>query len=238
MAVGSRQLTEPSLEGPSARRRLGVVLAPAYDLLDGLDQVLDAKGSRLALVFLGLAVGWWIYVPIHELLHVAGCLVAGGTVQQLEIAPEYGGALFAKIFPFVVSGGDYAGRLSGFDDRGSFWIHQVTVLAPYLLTIFPGVWGLRRAAAAARPFWFGIALPVAMAPFISLVGDAYEIGSLVVAEIAPWGDGRLIGDDLPLVARSVANGVDGAGLALGALLGLLWALGTYALGALVARRFS
>ena len=47
---------------------------------------------------------------------------------------------------FVVSGSEYAGRLSGFDTRGSDWIYLATDLGPFVLTIFPGVWWMRRAA--------------------------------------------------------------------------------------------
>jgi len=83
-----------------------------FDAFHGLDRCLDRGARGLAFALLGLAVGWWIYVPIHELLHAAACLLAGGEVTRLEIAPQYGGALLARIFPFVVSGGEYAGRLS------------------------------------------------------------------------------------------------------------------------------
>ena len=43
---------------------------------------------------------------LHELLHAAACLAAGGEVTRLEIAPQYGGGLMARVFPFVVSGGE------------------------------------------------------------------------------------------------------------------------------------
>jgi hypothetical protein len=212
------------------------VAAPLTDLLDGLDRALAGKASRLAVVFLGLAVGWWIYVPIHELLHVAGCLITGGEVSRLEVAPEYGGALLARVFPFVVAGGDYAGRLSGFEDHGSFWIHAATVLGPYLLTIFPGVWALLWAGDRARPLLFGISLPVAYAPFMGLVGDAYELGSLVIAELPWWRDGRLISDDVILLARSGHDAAGWLGIGLGVVLALLWAWTTYSLGRLLATR--
>jgi hypothetical protein len=40
-------------------------------------------------------------------------------VWRLEIDPLYGGALLARWLPFVEAGGEYAGRLSGFDTAGS-----------------------------------------------------------------------------------------------------------------------
>ena len=102
-------------DAPRARARHW--LAPARDLLAGLDLALDGRALALLAVFAGLAVGWWVYVPIHELGHVAGCLVTGGAVDRLDIDPLYGAALLERVFPFVHSGSEYAGRLSGFDTR-------------------------------------------------------------------------------------------------------------------------
>lgn len=216
------------------RRLLGKLARPGRELVDGLDRVLDGKVTRLALVFLGLAAGWWLYVPVHELFHAWGCLAVGGEVSRLEIAPEYGGALFERLVPFVVSGGEYAGRLSGFDDHGSRVVHLVTVFAPYLLTIFPGVWLMRKAVERGSALGFGASLPLALAPFIGLVGDAYEIGSLLVAMVPTWADERLVGDDLFKVAEAVAGVGDGVGVALGTLVGCAWAWATWAAGAAVA----
>jgi len=50
-------------------------------------------------------------------------------VSRLEIDPLYGADALARIFPFVSPGGAYAGRLSGFDTRGSDWIYWLTDLA-------------------------------------------------------------------------------------------------------------
>lgn len=206
------------------------------DALHGLDRCLDRGIRGLALVFLGLAVGWWVYVPLHELLHAAACLAAGGEVTRLEIAPLYGGGLLARIFPFVVSGGEYAGRLSGFDTHGSDLIYLATDLGPFLLTLFPGVWLLRRAGAAGRPILFGLALPFALAPFISLTGDAYEIGSILVTQLPPWGE-VLRGDDLFKKAEELSALPDApwGGFVLAALVGLAWAVLTCMAGGAVAR---
>jgi hypothetical protein len=238
------------------------LLRPLTDTYRGLDRCMAAGGWRaLAAIGCGLVAGWWIYVPVHELLHAAACAAAGGEVKRLEIAAAFGGAALARLLPFVAAGsGDYAGRLSGFDTHGSDLVYLATDLGPYLLTVFPGVWWLRRAARGAggdRPFRgmfaFGAALPVALAPFLSLSGDAYEIGSIVVTRLPPWTSPavRLLlrGDDLGLRWQAIAAAAlpaalrDGPGTAVwtwwaGALLaaglGLAWAVLTYGAGSLAA----
>jgi hypothetical protein len=141
----------------------------------------------------------------------------------------YGGGWLAEIFPFVVPGGSYAGRLSGFDTRGSDWIFLCTDLAPFALALFPGFWWLRRAALTGRPVAFGAALPAAFAPLLSLSGDAYEMGSLATVHLPPWaGRRQLVGDDLGVKAAEIAGLADVpllAGMGVAATLGLLWALG-------------
>ncbi|HEX2162712.1 MAG TPA: hypothetical protein VHM02_02065 [Thermoanaerobaculia bacterium] len=220
---------------------------PFLDLLRGEARALG-RPVDLLWVIAGLALGWWLYVPVHELLHAAGCLLAGGEVHRLEIDPLYGGALLARVFPFVAAGGQYAGRLSGFDTGGSDWVYLATDLAPFVLTLFPGVWLLRLAGRRRAAFLFAAAAPFALAPFLSLGGDAYEIGALVVTEMAPWRGAEhraLVADDLPRLALAVGRGgaplPDGgatwAGLALGAVFGAIWAFAVYALGSLVATAF-
>jgi hypothetical protein len=207
-----------------------MLLAPFRDVLRGLDRCLERGAPALAVVLLGLLAGWWLYVPIHELLHAAGCLAAGGRVDRLEIDGVYGGALLARIFPFVVSGSQYAGRLSGFDTRGNDWIYLGTDLAPFVLTL-PGVWLLRRAASSRRAFFFGLSLPFALAPFLSLTGDAYEIGSILVTHLPPWqASGALRGDDLLRKGEELARtpGAPWGGFILAVLFGLLWAFLTAA----------
>jgi hypothetical protein len=222
-------------------RSLRPLLAPFTDTLNGLDRCLDRGPRGLALAALGLLAGWWIYVPVHELLHAAACWALGGGVSRLEIDRMYGGALIARVLPFVVPASRYAGRLSGFDTRGSDLIYLATDLGPFLLTLFPGVWALRRAAAARTGLLFGAALPFALAPFLSLGGDAYEIGSILVTRLPPWASpavlGLLRGDDLGKKAGELAALPDApwGGALLAALLGTLWAFLTYALGGAVAR---
>jgi len=139
------------------------------------------------------------------------------------------------------AGGDYAGRLSGFDTHGSDLVYLATDFGPYLLTLVPGVWWLRRAARARRAFAFGASLPVALAPFLSLTGDAYEIGSILVTRLPPWTGPAarqlLRGDDLWRRISALASATERPlwPLWLGALLaaaaGLAWALLTYGAGA-------
>jgi len=220
---------------------LRLFTVPFTDVFHGLDRCLDRGVRGLLLAALGLLAGWGIYVPVHELLHAAGCLAAGGAVTRLEIDRLYGGAALARVFPFVVPASDYAGRLSGFDTRGSDWIYLATDLGPFLLTLLPGVWLLRRAARAGNALVYGAALPFAMAPFLSLTGDAYEIGSIVTTRLPPWAAPAtrelLRGDDLFKKLEELANvpGAPWVGALLAVMLGVLWAFLTYGLGDLVAR---
>jgi len=201
-------------------------------------------------LMLGLVGGWWLYVPIHELLHVAGCVLAGGTVSRLEIDAIYGGALLAEVFPFVVSGSAYAGRLTGFDTGGSDLVYQACVLMPYLLTIFPGYWLWQKALATEHPgrpsmLAAGGLLPVVAAPLISLTGDYYESASIIVSSLfaaaadrplEAWRSDdvfRLVGDWSQ--AWTVA---DVAAIAGGLVLSLLLALATMQLGSMLGHRLN
>jgi len=206
------------------------------DAFHGLDRCLDRGFRGLVFALLGLAAGWWVYVPLHELLHAAACVAAGGEISRLEIAPQYGGELLARVLPFVTSGSEYAGRLSGFETHGNDLIYLATDLGPFLLTLFPGVWLLRRAGTAGWPVQFGLALPFALAPFLSLTGDAYEIGSILVTQLPPWGE-VLRGDDVFKKAQELAAlpRAPWGGFVLAALLGIAWAILTCQAGGMVAR---
>jgi hypothetical protein len=85
----------------------------------------------------------------------------------------------ARIFPFVVSGGEYAGRLSGFDWKGSDLIYLATDFMPFLLTVLVGVPLLKMCAVRSRPLLFGPGVVVGLAPFVSLFGDYFEMGSII-----------------------------------------------------------
>jgi hypothetical protein len=190
----------------------GLFAAPLRDYLAALDTCL-ARGrpaySVIILLFCGIS--WWMYVPIHELLHASGCAIAGGRVSRLEIADIYGASLLNHVFPFVTGGSGYAGRLASFDTGGSDFIYFVTDFFPYLLTIFLGV-PLLKSAGHVRPSKcgaarLGLALPVAYAPFISLFGDFYEMGSIFVSKAASHffaaAPERWRSDDLVRLAREL-----------------------------------
>ncbi len=111
------------------------MLQPFRTCLDLYVDVLVQGSSlrSLSLLLAAVLLGWWIYVSLHEFLHVGGCLTTGGTVSELQINPLYGGHYFSRWFPFVVSRSDsYAGRLSGFDTGGSDWIYAATIYFSYL----------------------------------------------------------------------------------------------------------
>lgn len=156
---------------------------PIDDVVACLEPIVTIKHPARALVplFLSLIVSWIVYVPIHELLHALGCAASGGEVTRLEISPRYGGTLLAESgwFPFVVSGGEYAGRLSGFDTKGSDFRYLMTDFGPYVLTVLIGVPLLKLAGRRRRPILFGLAIVVGLAPFYSLPGDYFEMGSIV-----------------------------------------------------------
>jgi hypothetical protein len=209
-----------------------------------------ALGALLAKLAVGLVVAVGLYVPIHELLHAVGCLAVGGEVTRIEIAPLFGGSMLARVFPLVSAETEYAGRLSGFDVGGSTWRLLATDLAPYLLTVFAGV-PLVRCLERRRCAWLvPAALLLALAPWISLAGDYYEMGSvLVTAPLALAGSdwSALRSDDLValcarLWATPEAAGVTTVAYASAAVaivaasfvMGAVLASATYLLGALFA----
>ncbi len=224
------------------KRAQAIIKAPALDLWQGMNRCLDHGNKGLVLMLVGLGFGWWLYVPVHELLHVLGCVITGGEVRELQVDAAYGGVLLAKIFDFVVVGSKYAGQLTDFD-REPDLSYLSTVMMPFALTIFPGVWYLRKSGEDGKPFLFGMMLPVALAPFISITGDAYETGSIIATtRFGPWSSPEmreiLRGDDLVLFAKKVAAASPSpwGGWLLSSLLGVLWAFGTYALGAWIGNR--
>jgi hypothetical protein len=234
-----------------ARPRARFFLEPFDDLAAAMDaQVARAPRPYRALVIVVLAgaAAWWVYVPVHELLHALGCVVTGGRVTELQIAPRYGGTLLARVFPFVVGDGSYAGRLSGFDTKGSDLIYLATDAMPYVLTVLIGVPLLKACGRAGRPALLGPAFVLALAPFYSLTGDYYEMGSIISTRVVGMLRGTALppyrSDDVIQLAADIltrpaqfgiansggaaaAGGIIAAGLAVGVLL----ALATYAAGA-------
>ena len=220
-------------------RRL--VTEPVTDYLAALEAIRNRGFGGLAAAGLAFALSWFAYVPIHELFHAWGCLLAGGEVTRLEIATEYGGALLARIFPFVVPGSSYAGQLTGFDTHGNDGIYLATVLAPFVLTVVLGVPLLKRLARpltrpAMQPWLLGAVVPVAYAPFVSVIGDYYEAGSILVSRGVRMLDATLPlarwrGDDLFKLVHDLsatgATAADWLGVAASLLLGIALALLTY-----------
>ena len=137
----------------------------------------------MLLLMVATMAAWFIYVPVHELLHAFGCLATGGTVDELQIQVLYGGAILEKVFSFVQAGGAYAGRLSQFDTGGSDLVYLATDAAPYLLTVFGGFWLLGRARLRGNPLILGPAVVLLVAPALSLPGDYYEMGSIMVSRL-------------------------------------------------------
>ncbi|MEK6798714.1 MAG: hypothetical protein AABZ12_07105 [Planctomycetota bacterium] len=165
---------------------------PLDDVLACLEKLAATKSPGLMMagwMLVGVAT-WFVYVPIHELLHAAGCVVSGGAISKLEIQARYGGAILANFFPFVVTGGEYAGRLSGFDTRGNDLIYLATDFGPFLLTVLLGVPLLKVAGRSYRPILFPMAVVVGLAPFYNLQGDYYEMGSTVVTRTVTLMSGR------------------------------------------------
>ena len=168
--------------------------------LQCLETLLNEGGMKsLVVIFAGLIVFWHLYTPIHELLHVAACLLSGGTVEELALKPQYGGTLLAEVFPFVVPESDYAGQLTGFHTP-NYWSYALVDFFPYGLSLF-GValaeWCRRRK----RSLFFGLAAILTFVPLMSVPGDFYEAVSLVTTQIAEWRNpqlepGFLVSDDM------------------------------------------
>lgn len=241
------------------------LVAVVTDFVDGLEHLISSKDVQpmyrgrafitLLKIFTGMLICWWIYVPVHELLHAAGCMITGGTVTQLTIAPHYGGYLLAKVFPFVEAGGEYAGRLAGFDTRGSDLCYLFTVFAPYLLTLFFGARLLRSSFLRRHPSLFGAGMIIAFAPFISITGDYFEMGSILITWVMqpfpstfPWVTYR--SDDVFHLLQAIAKdpaayNVHGGFSSLGAIgiiiasfaLGLFFAGLTYLASTIFGKRF-
>ena len=207
-------------------------------------------GRLLSQLFGGLVLAVYVYVPIHELLHALGCFLVGGRVTRIEIAPLFGGTLLARLFPVVSPETEYAGRLAGFDVGGSSLRLLVTDFAPYLLTVLVGVPLVRRLQHRACAWLVAPALLLALAPWMSLPGDYYEMGSVLVTGAVAWlgWDWSAVrSDDLVRLCKAVwaepgafgvttgakavaAVGVITASIVLGAVL----ASATYLLGSLLA----
>jgi hypothetical protein len=197
---------------PALRWLWGSYAQLATTLLEGMESVLS--GPRHAWASIGTLLvatlaAWFLYVPVHELLHAFGCLAAGGRVEELQIAPLYGGAVLEKIVPFVRAGGAYAGRLAKFDTRGSDLAYLATDFAPYVLTIVGAFPLLRFARRRRSALLFGPGAVLATAPVISLTGDYFEMAGILVSRVLAFAwpgtnANALRSDDLMLVLGEFA----------------------------------
>ncbi len=233
---------------------------PIDDVLAALEHLVTVRNPLTTMVpaLVTMLVTWFLYVGVHELLHAAGCELAGGDVTKLEISSRYGGRIYAKYFDFVVAESQYAGRLSGFTSEPDS-IYLSTVFGPFVLTVLFGVALVKLCAKRRRPILFGVAIIVGLAPFYNLQGDYFEMGSILVTRTVTilFGGGgyppmfvQLRSDDifklLDTLVRSPGElGLTTAGLVaagvgvimLSFVVDVLLAFATYWLGHLVSRLF-
>lgn len=226
-----------------------IIILPLHDYFAGLKVCLtDFKVSCLIVIVFAFLASWWAYVPVHELFHAFGCMLGGGEVSRLNLSPIYGASFLKRFFPFISVGSEYAGQLTGFDTHNSYLTYLLTDFFPYILTILIGIPLLRSAANnSPSPFIncikFGAALPIAFAPFISLTGDYYEMGSIIVTKLASllfssFQVERWQSDDLFKLSKKlffskyVVRIEDIGGVLLSFLLGIILAFVTYWIGRL------
>ena len=207
----------------------------------------DGKPINVILILLSSVISWWIYVPVHELLHSLGCVMAGGSVQKLEISRIYGASLLKRAFPFVSVGSHYSGRLAGFDTGGSDITYFITDFMPYVLTILVGIPLLKsipsqKSSALSKSICLGVAAPIAYAPFMSVFGDYYEMGSILVSRLASASTSvppeRWRSDDLfrlinKLWSSAAPHGLDAVIVISSLLFGVMLIFLTYWTGALL-----
>ncbi len=222
---------------------------PFIDLFAGMQRATARIGARaLPLLLAACVAGWWLYVPLHELMHAWGAQLSGATVTRLDIDAIYSARLLQRLLPYVHVGSAYAGQLVGFDTHGSDLAYALTVFFPFVLSIALGIPVLVCASQTAVPgvvstLLFGLALPMAWAPLLSVGGDFYELGAIATSRTAALlgVDGRgWRGDDVIAVfGRSFGGAAfswtDLAGVAISLLLGIVLAFATYAAGRGVAK---
>jgi len=231
---------------------------PFDDVIACLEPIMTVRSPfrAVAPMLVVMLITWFIYVPIHELLHVAGCVWSGGEVSRLELSARYGGTILPKFFPFIVSGSDYAGQLTGFDTKGSDLIYLATDFLPFALTVLIGVPFLHMCIRRRRPMLFGVAIVVGLAPFYNIPGDYYEMGSIITTRVCTWITGSapvvafetLRSDDIFTLLSDLFNkpaelGFEGAGavalayvvVGVGLIIDVLLAFLTYFAGGAFAR---
>ncbi len=173
------------------------------------EEIISEAGYKgLIKVLVGLIIFFHLYVPLHELLHVAGCILGGGQVTSLTLKPQYGGSILGKLFPFIVPESEYAGRLTGFTTPNR-WAYAFVDFLPYTLSLF-GIALIMYCRKKRAAFLLGLGFVLAFVPFMSIPGDYYEAVSLVTTRIAETMDPRLqegvlVSDDLFRSVKGLAQ---------------------------------
>ena len=164
------------------------------------EQIINEAGYKgLFKVLLGLILFWHLYVPVHEFLHVAGCILGGGEVETLTLKPQYGGSILAKVFSFVNPESEYAGRLTGFTTPNP-WAYALVDFFPYSLSLF-GMTLIAYCQRKRAAVLLGLGFILAFVPFMSIPGDYYEAVSLATSRVAEavnpgLQEGVLVSDDV------------------------------------------
>lgn len=198
---------------PFSRFGIGFLTSPlsAYGLLwEHLMQVVESLESgpnksltRKVMFLLWLILLWAIYVPIHELMHAFGCTVTGGEVQEIRLSVFFGGSLLEQWIPVFKADWSLGGRLSQFSTGGSDWVYLATDIFPYIPSILFGVWLLGMGLRSNRQLVLALGLILALAPILSIPGDYYEMGSIVITDLIKliWGtpEGSLLANSIDLV---------------------------------------
>lgn len=148
-----------------------------------LEEIINKEGYKgLFKIFLGLILFWHLYVPVHEFLHVAGCLLGGGEVESLTLKARYGGLILQNVFPFVIPESEYAGRLTGFTTPNP-WVYAMVDFFPYTISFF-GIPLIVYCQRKRHTVLFGLGIILAFVPFMAIPGDYYEAVSLATTQIA------------------------------------------------------
>jgi len=221
---------------------LDVILRPAHDFLLALDSCIQVSPLlHLIIIFIISLISWWIYVPVHEIFHAFGCIVGGGEVSRLDLSPVYGAVFLKRFFPFISVGSEYAGQLTGFNTFGNDFTYLLTDFTPFVLTVVIGLPLLisvsERSSSLVRSLTFGAAIPFAFAPFISITGDYYEMGSVIVSKAASllfpgisfqfWRSDDVLKLVMNLLKSHLMAPRDICGMSLSFLVGALLIMATY-----------
>lgn len=167
-------------------RAYGRLFAETLAAIDSLESRPDISLTLKTKLALWLVVLWGFYLPLHEMFHALGCLIGGGEVWEIELSVWSGGGILGSVFPLFKPVSSFGGRLSGYSTGGSDWVYLLTDIFPYFPTMVFGTYLLRRGSSPPRPPVLALGMILALAPFISLPGDYYEMGSILVSDLARW----------------------------------------------------